>query len=76
MVIVAPTFTSVGVTLVINGCNDFEGGDGSGEFVQPVGRVIANNATTDKKYPIVLDGMVFSPQRLIAQNATATTSKL
>jgi hypothetical protein len=55
MVIVAPAFTSVGVTLVIRGCDDEE----SVEFVQLIGRIAANNATTRKVQLIVLDGMAF-----------------
>jgi hypothetical protein len=56
MVIVAPAFTSVGVTAVIRGCEE----DGSVEFVQPIGRIAANNATMDRMQLIVLDGMACS----------------
>jgi len=59
-VIVAPAFTSVGVTLVINGCDE----GGSVEFVQPAGRITANHTTTDKMQLIVFDGMAFPPSKV------------
>ena len=70
--IVAPAFTSVGVTLVINGCNDAGGGDGSDDFVQPDGRIAANNTTMNNMHLIVLDGMAFSPAKVNRMKVTAT----
>ena len=56
--IVAPAFTSIGVTPVIWGCDAVDGGDESDDLVQPVRLIAANNARIDKMQRSVFDGMV------------------
>lgn len=61
MVIVAPAFTSVGVTPVINGCDAVDGVEGS-DFEQPDGRVTTNNAKMIKTQPGLFGDMIVSSE--------------